>query len=47
MSSSYHSRHDCILYYCTLYITVYCHTVGLIDCNVSSDLLSYNEANIS
>jgi len=43
MSFSYHSIHYCILYH-TLYITAYSNFVGLIDCSVSSDLLSYDEA---
>lgn len=42
MGFSYHSMHYCTPYH-TLYITAYCNIVGLIDCNVSSDILSYDE----
>lgn len=43
MSFFYHGIHYRIPYH-TLYITAYCNIVGLIDCNMSSDLLSYDEA---
>lgn len=43
MSFSYRSTHDCIPYP-TLHTSAYCNIVGLIDYNVPSDLLSYDEA---